>query len=71
MALDKETMMKVLQGIDPEAVRMPKGFELFAQAIYALGVADEREKNARLVDHILKEGGGTYGDAIRKGDPQP
>ena len=25
----------------------------------------ERERAAQLVDHILKEGGGTYGDAIR------
>lgn len=28
-------------------------------------VAAEREACARMVDHILKEGGGTYGDAIR------
>ena len=27
--------------------------------------ASEREECAKLVDHILKEGGGTYGDAIR------
>ena len=27
--------------------------------------ADEREECAKMVDHILKEGGGTYGDAIR------
>ena len=26
---------------------------------------DELERAARLVDHIRKEGGGTYGDAIR------
>lgn len=25
----------------------------------------EREECARMVDHILKEGGGTWGDAIR------
>jgi len=25
----------------------------------------EREANAKMVDHILKEGGGTWGDAIR------
>ena len=25
----------------------------------------EREECAKFVDHILKEGGGTYGDAIR------
>ena len=27
--------------------------------------ADECEECAKMVDHILKEGGGTYGDAIR------
>jgi len=31
----------------------------------ALVVAAEREACAQMVDHILKEGGGTYGDAIR------
>ena len=30
-----------------------------------LVAAKEREANAKMVDHILKEGGGTYGDAIR------
>ena len=28
-------------------------------------VKTEREACAKFVDHILKEGGGTYGDAIR------
>jgi len=28
-------------------------------------VLAEREACAKMVDHILKEGGGTYGDAIR------
>lgn len=31
----------------------------------ALVASAEREASAKLVDHILKEGGGTYGDAIR------
>jgi len=26
---------------------------------------DEREECAKMVDHILREGGGTYGDLIR------
>jgi hypothetical protein len=30
-----------------------------------LVAAKERDANANMVDHILKEGGGTYGDAIR------
>lgn len=28
-------------------------------------LAQEREACAKMVDHILKEGGGTYGDSIR------
>lgn len=35
-----------------------------ADAIKA-AVLIEREACARVVDHILKEGGGTWGDAIR------
>lgn len=31
----------------------------------AKAVLAEREACAKLVDHILKEGGGTWGDAIR------
>jgi hypothetical protein len=31
----------------------------------ALVAKHEREACAKLVDHILKEGGGTYGDAIK------
>ena len=30
-----------------------------------LVAAKEREACAKMVDHIFKEGGGTYGDAIR------
>jgi hypothetical protein len=41
-----------------------KVFKLVALA-YAAGAAAEREACAKLVDHILKEGGGTWGDAIR------
>jgi hypothetical protein len=35
--------------------------ERFAELVRA----DEREACAKEVDHILKDGGGTYGDAIR------
>jgi ABC-type sugar transport system substrate-binding protein len=35
-------------------------------SIFAVFIRDdEREANAKMVDHILKEGGGTWGDAIR------
>jgi hypothetical protein len=30
-----------------------------------LVAAKEREANAKMVDHILKDGGGTWGDVIR------
>ena len=36
-------------------------FEAFAKLV----AEKEREANAKMVDHILKEGGGTWGDAIR------
>ena len=39
--------------------------ERFAELV----ASAEREACAKLVDHILKEGGGTWGDAIRaRGD---
>ena len=41
--------------------RFPLGMERFAHLI----AAHEREECAEAVDHILKEGGGTYGDLIR------
>ena len=39
--------------------------EVFAKLVAEKATAKEREANAKFVDHILKEGGGTYGDAIR------
>ncbi len=35
------------------------------EAFAAFVAAAENEANAKMVDHILKEGGGTWGDAIR------
>jgi len=35
------------------------------EAFVKLVAEKEREANAKMVDHILKEGGGTWGDAIR------
>jgi hypothetical protein len=43
--------------------------EAFAKLVDAKATAREREACAKVVDHILKEGGGTWGDAIRaRGD---
>lgn len=39
----------------------PNRFSVFALLV----AAHEREECAKMVDRILKEGGGTYGDAIR------
>jgi hypothetical protein len=41
-------------------ISTPHIFELVNRAI-----KQEREACAKMVDHILKEGGGTWGDAIR------
>ena len=41
------------------------GFHTLCNKLKELGAAEEREACANLVDHILKEGGGTWGDAIR------
>jgi len=38
---------------------------IYLESFAALVAAAEREACAKEVDHILKEGGGTYGDAIR------
>jgi hypothetical protein len=43
-----------------------KDGEMFTRYHFAkLVAAKEREACAKVVDHILKEGGGTWGDAIR------
>jgi hypothetical protein len=38
---------------------------LWLERFAALVASAERSACAKLVDHILKEGGGTWGDAIR------
>ena len=40
--------------------------ERFAALAAEWGAKQEREACAEMVDHILKEGGGTWGKAIRK-----
>jgi hypothetical protein len=59
-----------------DIIRMAReaGFDLFLffTLAYEAGAKDEREACAQMVDHILREGGGTYGDAIRaRGQPDP
>ena len=56
---------------DADIVRMTGeagGFDatpVFLKRFAELVAAHEREECAKVVDRILKEGGGTYGDAIR------
>jgi DNA-binding GntR family transcriptional regulator len=49
------------EGRDDSSVIIENHLKRFA----ALLLADEREAAAKMVDHILKPGGGTWGDAIR------
>ena len=42
----------------------PEELNVFLRA-WQRAIQAEREECAKLVDHILKEGGGTWGDAIR------
>jgi hypothetical protein len=49
-----------LKEVESELHRLKNALELANRALEA-----EREACAQMVDHILKEGGGTYGDAIR------
>jgi len=57
----REAGFNVEQGFLLRVTGIDEDLERFA----ALVAAAEREACARLVDHILKEGGGTWGDAIR------
>ena len=58
-----QTLRKVIAETDnftTWTVSTPHLVELVKRVVEA-----EREACAKLVDHILKEGGGTWGDAIR------
>lgn len=54
-----------------EGSQGPNGMDLeehckrMCQIAWSNGAFVEREASAKLVDHILKQGGGTWGDAIR------
>lgn len=43
----------------------------FAREIERISRQHQRESDAVFVDHILREGGGTYGDIIRKNTGEP
>jgi hypothetical protein len=55
--------MKMDEALAEQCYVNPSEFDRKKYA--ALIRADEREECAKMVDHILKAGGGTYGDAIR------
>jgi hypothetical protein len=64
---DGRTMAFRPSSLDPHEVlqELSNRIRALPDKLDALVVAAEREACAQIVDHILKEGGGTYGDAIR------
>jgi len=84
MALDKEQAVLLFENIvkmnpsyckDTDAKHMPDDLKsivtAFAESIYALGVADERERAAKVCDEIAdgvhEAEAGQCAEAIRKG----
>lgn len=63
----KEFAKKVrLTESNSDGIRIETGYWVEELTRFAELVAKhEREECAKVVDHILKEGGGTYGDLIR------
>ena len=57
----KEVSNKLCNGTEWCWAGIGEPLQLFATLV----AAKEREACAKMVDHIFKEGGGTYGDAIR------
>ncbi len=57
--------MARVAGVRDDGYRFEFSEYKYLERFAALVRADEREANAKMVDHILKEGGGTWGDAIR------
>jgi hypothetical protein len=67
---DMKTIIEMAREADPKAnLNEPYCLDhetrAWLERFAALVAAAEREACAKLVDHILKEGGGTWGDAIR------
>ena len=71
-AMSKATMKTVIEMAESCGIPEFENYESqaenimrFAKLVAALAAEREREECAKLVDFILKEGGGTWGDAIR------
>jgi hypothetical protein len=67
--MTREDIIRMAQSVMEErgGSRMDDEEDLIAYSLQlaVLVATAEREACAKEVDHILKEGGGTYGDAIR------
>jgi len=61
-AAERERAIGIVKGMQEEL--QAKFEQSYMQGVIA-GAEAEREACAQTVDHILKEGGGSYGDAIR------
>ena len=59
-----QSMIDTMKVMSMNRQDMSEELERMKQEIKS-AVLTEREACAKVVDHILKEGGGTYGDAIR------
>lgn len=69
-ALVAEPWIKTNKALANEIIELKKQVDISAlpiiiEAAVKEAVLAERKACAKFVDHILKEGGGTYGDAIR------
>ena len=64
--MNKEEIMKLAISAGASQLSNVPGFEDFLVHFFILAGEVEREACAQLVDHLLCEGGGTYGDAIRR-----
>ena len=64
--MNKEEILKLAERAGASQLSNVPGFEDFLVDFFILAGKAEREACAQLVDHLLCEGGGTYGDAIRR-----
>lgn len=65
MNLREEIIKLIMESYDKGVEDTKQEAIIALEKTVAMMVAAEREACAKLVDHILKEGGGTYADAIR------
>ena len=63
--MTREDIIRMAREANVYCTTRQQTLDAMLERFAALVRADEREACAKEVDHILKEGGGTYGEAIR------